>query len=77
MSVFVDGAMVGNRAGPEPLPDSIGGYGVSLAWTPSPAVFARVTYADSMVEVDPVGSRDLQDHGMQFRVVVRPLELLR
>ena len=49
----------------------------SLAWVPSEAVSARITYARALAEVAPVGSRDVQDRGFQFRLAVRPFLLFR
>lgn len=73
-SVFVDGATVNNKEGQDPLPKSVGSVGVSLAWVPSDAIFARITYGEALRDVVPGGSRDLQDRGVQFRVTIRPLQ---
>jgi len=77
LSAFTDGALLKNRRAPQPALDRIGSVGVSLAWVPSDAISARVTYARALVDAVPAGSRDLQDRGFQFRVTVRPLLLLR
>jgi hemolysin activation/secretion protein len=77
LSAFADGALLRNRRDPQPAPDRLGSVGVSLAWVPSEAISARVTYARALVDAAPVGSRDLQDRGFQFRLTVRPLLLFR
>lgn len=76
-SVFADGALLHNRAGPKPVPNELASVGTSLAWTPSDAIFARATYAEALNAAPLVGSRDLQDRGFQFRVTIRPLALWR
>jgi hemolysin activation/secretion protein len=77
LSAFADGALLRNRRDPQPVPDRLGSVGVSLAWVPSEAISARITYARALVDAVPVGSRDLQDRGFQFRLTVRPLLLFR
>ena len=72
-SAFLDAAWVDNRRSPGPTPHSIASLGVSLAWTPSEALFARVTYGEALRKVPIGGRRDLQDDGVQFRITVRPL----
>jgi hemolysin activation/secretion protein len=75
-SIFADGALLHNRGGPKPVPDELASIGTSLAWTPSEAIFARVSYAKALKEAPLVGTRDLQDRGFQFRVTIRPFALL-
>ncbi len=77
VSAFVDGATLHNRSDPQPAPQSVASVGASLAWVPSEAIFARVTFAQGLRDVPQIGSRDLQDRGFQFRLVVRPLALFR
>ncbi|PEQ14232.1 hypothetical protein B2G71_01080 [Novosphingobium sp. PC22D] len=72
-SIFADAAYVDNRKGPDPSPDTIGSVGVSLAWQPSPALSASVTYGYALKDVSIAGERDLQDRGVHFAVVFRPL----
>jgi hemolysin activation/secretion protein len=74
VSGFVDGAWLHNREGPQPSPASIASIGAALAWTPSPAVTARVAYARALRHVVAAGRRDLQDRGVHFGVTFRPLE---
>lgn len=76
-SAFVDGAYLHNRAGAPAVPDRIASIGASIAWTPSPAITAVVTYAKALREVTPPGVRDLQDRGVSFRVTVRPFDFFR
>jgi hypothetical protein len=61
-----------NDRPPQPV-HSIYGAGVSLAWTPSDAFAARITFAQDLKRVEFAGNRDLQDRGVQFRVTFRPL----
>jgi hemolysin activation/secretion protein len=74
-SAFVDGAYVDNVGLADPAPRWIAGAGGSLAWIPSEAFSARLTYGKSLNKVPIVGRRDLQDRGIQFFVTVRPLVL--
>lgn len=77
VSAFVDGAYLHNREGTGAVPDTIASVGGTLAWTPSPAITATVTYGKALREFSAPGNRDLQDRGVAFRVVFRPLDLLR
>ena len=77
VSAFTDGAILRNRRAPQPVPRAIASVGVSLAWTPSDAITARVTYARALVDAVPVGTRDRQDRGIQFRLTLRPFLLFR
>jgi len=72
VSAFADGALLRNAVAPQPE-HSISSVGVSLAWTPSEALAARVTYAKALETVDVAGAKSLQDRGWEFRVTVRPL----
>ena len=74
-SLFVDGAWVDNVGSGDPSPRWIASAGVSLLWTPSDALTARLTYGESLKKVQTVGKRDLQDRGFAFCVTVRPLAL--
>ena len=51
--------------------------GASLTWTPSDALWARVTYGHALRDVEVAGNKDIQDRGFHARVTVRPLRLLR
>jgi len=73
LSVFADAGVARNRKAPDP--DSLASVGVSLAWTPSEALFARVTYGKALDHASLEGRRDLQDHGVGFRMTLRPLAL--
>ena len=76
-AIFADGAVLGNASGQQPQPDELASVGVSLAWVPSEAISARVSYAEALINTRQVGSRDLQDRGFQFRLTIRPLALFR
>lgn len=76
VSAFLDGATVHNRGGLEPSPKTIGSVGASLGWEPSPAISGRVTYGKALKDAHPAGKRDLEDRGVSFRIIVRPLLLL-
>ncbi|HEV2748475.1 MAG TPA: ShlB/FhaC/HecB family hemolysin secretion/activation protein [Allosphingosinicella sp.] len=71
-SVFADGATVWNARPPHPRPQTIGSIGASLAWTPSDALTARISYGKALNKVDLAGSQDIQDHGIHFRITLRP-----
>ncbi|MDA7788083.1 hypothetical protein N8940_02495 [Sphingomonadaceae bacterium] len=77
VSGFVDAAYLSNREGAPAIPNDIASIGASLAWMPSSAINARITYGEALVSVPLTGSRDLQDRGVSFRITIRPLELLR
>jgi hemolysin activation/secretion protein len=77
LSAFVDGAVFSNVDVAEPFETKLASTGVSLAWTPSDAIVARVTYGRDLVHVPLSGSRDLQDRGFTFRFVIHPLRLFR
>jgi hemolysin activation/secretion protein len=75
-SAFIDAATLHNRRAPQPGRDLISA-GVSLAWRPSDALFARLTYAAALRHPPPVAERDIQDDGLSFIVTVRPLRWAR
>ena len=75
VSAFVDAVVFGNRADPQPPRGFLAGTGGSLAWSPIPALSARVTYAHGFQEVDVGGERDIQDDGFYFAVTFFPLKL--
>lgn len=77
VSAFADGAYLRNARAPQPQPANLASIGASLAWVPSDAVTARVSYGYALIDGRPPGSRDLQDTGVQFRVTVHPLALFR
>jgi hemolysin activation/secretion protein len=77
LSVFADGAVLGNARFQQPVPTELASVGASLEWNPSDAISARITYARALIDAPQVGSRDLQDRGFQFRITIRPLALLR
>ena len=76
VSAFVDGALLRNAKLPQPEHEiySLGG---TLAWTPSDAVSARVTYGYALKDVESAGRRDIQDRGLQFRLTIHPLRMFR
>ena len=81
VSAFVDGAFFSNVDVADPFKTELASTGASLAWTPSNAILARVTYGHALIDVPLGGSpdrkRDLQDRGFQFRIVIHPLRLFR
>ncbi|WP_293678415.1 ShlB/FhaC/HecB family hemolysin secretion/activation protein [uncultured Phenylobacterium sp.] len=76
VSAFADGAVMRNHRAPQPQ-RSIFSVGAALAWTPIDAFAARATYGHALKDVEVAGKKDLQDHGLQFRMTVYPLRLLR
>ena len=73
--IFADAALADNVQGPDPDPQRIASIGVMLAWQPSDALSLRVDYGRALVDANQTGSRDLQDRGIHFRLVVHPLSL--
>ena len=76
-SVFADGAVFENVEAIDPEESWLGSVGLSLAWNPSDAILVRGTYGLALNEITLSGSRDIQDDGFQFRIVVYPLRLFR
>ncbi len=76
VSAFADGAAMRNAKAPQPQ-HLIYSVGAALAWTPSGALSARITYGYALRDVDVAGKRDLQDRGLQARVTLYPLRMLR
>jgi hemolysin activation/secretion protein len=76
-SVFADAAAFENVDSPDPGEDFITSVGVALAWTPSDAIQASVAFGIPLVDVPLAGTRDLQDRGLHFRIVIHPLRLFR
>lgn len=72
---FLDGAVTDNVNTVDPRPRSIASVGASLTWTPTEALFARITYGAALKDARIAGSDDLQDKGFQFRLTFRPLTL--
>lgn len=77
VSAFVDAAYLRNGRDPQPQSSGLASVGGSVAWLPSDAFSARVSYARALIDVRQVGSRDLQDRGFQFRATLHPLALFR
>lgn len=75
LAAFADAAYARNRGGPPPVPDAIGSVGVALTWAPSDNLSLRLAYGHALVDVDPTGSRDIQDDGIHVRLFVRPFRL--
>ncbi|GGC40643.1 hypothetical protein GCM10011371_30080 [Novosphingobium marinum] len=74
LAIFADGAIADNSEQPEPFPDDVASVGASLAWVPSRAIFARISYGEALRDPQLAGKRYLQDRGVQFRITLRPLE---
>ncbi|TAD77383.1 MAG: ShlB/FhaC/HecB family hemolysin secretion/activation protein, partial [Sphingomonadales bacterium] len=75
LAIFADGALIGNARDQQPNPRELASVGAGLEWVPSEAISARITYAYGLVDAPQVGSRDLQDRGVQFRITIRPQAL--
>ncbi len=76
ISGFVDAARLRNHRPPEPGPTLLGA-GAAAAWTPSDWMSAQLTYGVALKKRPPVAETDIQDHGLNFRLTVRPLRALR
>lgn len=77
VSAFVDAAWFNNRGAPDPPRDFIAGAGVTLAWTPSPALSARLTWAHDFQTTRVAGNRNIQDEGVYFSILITPSRLAR
>jgi hemolysin activation/secretion protein len=73
---FVDAAALRNVHPPQPE-RKLASLGASLAWTPSDALAAQLTYGFALTTPPSTGAKDIQDRGVTFRVTVRPLRLGR
>jgi hemolysin activation/secretion protein len=73
---FLDGASLRNRRPPQPGP-AIYSLGAVIAWTPSDALSAQLTYGAPLNKVELSGKTDLQDRGVYFAVTVHPLRARR
>jgi hemolysin activation/secretion protein len=76
-SAFADGAVLHNRAGPQPLPRALASAGARLVWTPADWLSASGTFGQPLRHVETTGSRNLQDRGFAFQIVLHPLGLAR
>jgi hemolysin activation/secretion protein len=74
-SIFADGAAFKNAQAPHPGETSVSSIGASLAWTPSSALRAGITYGRALKDVATANGESLQDRGIHFRVLVHPLGL--
>lgn len=77
VSAFVDAAWFDNTNAPDPPRNFLAGTGLTLTWTPNPALTARLTWAENFQPVRVAGNRNLQDDGIYFSVTVRPTLLAR
>ncbi|MEE4154312.1 MAG: ShlB/FhaC/HecB family hemolysin secretion/activation protein [Erythrobacter sp.] len=75
VAAFVDAVAFGNRADPQPPRGFLASAGASLAWSPIPALSARVIYAYGFQDVVVGGARDMQDDGFHFAMTFFPLKL--
>lgn len=56
--------------GGEPPGESLAGAGIGLVWRPTDWCYAELFYGSDIWDVAETGSRDLQDHGISFRLSV-------
>lgn len=77
VSTFADGAVLRNRGTSQPAPAHIASLGVMLEWNPADWLRATGVFGQALNTVPPPGDRDLQDRGFAFRLIFRPLALLR
>lgn len=77
LSVFADGALFTN-AGEDRLPvKSIASIGAAAAWSPLPGIRLMGAYGYALKTVVLPQTRDLQDRGFHFRILVHPLDLFQ
>lgn len=72
-SLFADAAIFRNAEPPQAEEKTIGSVGASLAWTPSSAIRASITYGHALRDVASPSNRSLQDRGVHFRILLHPL----
>ncbi len=76
LAVFVDAAAMRNVHPPQPQ-RPIASLGLSLAWIPSDVVSAQLTYGVELAKAQLSGDKDIQDHGLAFRLTMHPLRIRR
>jgi len=74
LAAFMDGAVLRNVHAPQP-DGPIYSLGAALAWSPSEALTAQVAYGRALKKATLSGARDIQDRGLSFHLIVRPLRL--
>jgi hemolysin activation/secretion protein len=67
---FFDYGSARNKDSPTPSPHDISSVGLGLRWDASPSLLAEFYYAYALRDLH-VGSRDLQDNGIHFRVTAK------
>jgi len=77
VSAFADGAVLHNRGTSQPVPNHIASLGVMVDWNPADWLRATGVFGQALNSVPPPGNRNLQDRGFAFRLIFRPLALLR
>ena len=76
VGAFADAAKVGNVDATQPRQRELYSLGAALAWNPSEAIFARISYAHALNHIRQTGTRDIQDRGFHFQLTLYPLRLL-
>jgi hemolysin activation/secretion protein len=76
LTAFTDAAALRNYRPPQPG-DAIYSVGAAIAWTPSDALSAQLTWGVPLNKVSLAGAKDLQDRGVYFAVTLRPLRARR
>lgn len=74
-SIFADGAAFGNAVAPRLDKTAIASVGAALAWAPVDAIRAEAAYGHALTDVPLPQDRNLQDHGLHFRVTFYPLRI--
>ena len=64
-----------NAEDPQPIPDQIASIGLSLEWHPPRGPVAHPRLWHALEDARQTGERDLQDRGVHFRFIFRPLQL--
>ena len=75
LAAFADAAFAANAADPQLIPDQIASIGLSLEWHPHEALSLTLAYGYALKDARQTGERDLQDRGVHFRFIFRPLQL--
>lgn len=75
IGVFADGGLARNHSAPKPRPGEIASVGAVLNWVPSDAISASISYGEALINPVGLAQRNLQDHGVHFRITVHLLRL--
>ncbi len=73
LAAFFDAGGARNKSAPNPDPRDLSSIGGGLIWSPSPNLSAELYFAEALDDVPSGGEHSIQDDGIHFRLVVKPL----